>query len=281
MGALKRAVIRASQSSMTVHRARRAVLGRRQPLAPGPVRPRVAVSGERTVAVVVTYNRRELLLESLAAVQGQTRPPDAVVVVDNASTDGSGDAVRDAFPDVRLLALTVNTGGAGGFAAGIRAAQELDADAIWLMDDDTVPEPGALAALLAARAASARTPAVVASRVVWTDGRDHPMNTPRPKPFCRGRGAARGRAGRLRADPLGVVRVDPRRRGARPGAGAAGRRVLPVERRLRVHDPPAARAPRGCCAPTASWCTRPRPSAGRPSTRVSGSSSRSATRCGR
>ncbi len=143
------------------------------------------MSGEHTVAVVVTYNRRELLLESLTALLGQSRPPDAVVVVDNASTDGSGDAVREAFPAVRLLALTVNTGGAGGFAAGIRAAQELDADAIWLMDDDTVPEPGALAALLAARAASTRTPAVVASRVVWTDGRDHPMNTPRPKPFCR------------------------------------------------------------------------------------------------
>ena len=54
------------------------------------------------------------------------------------------------------------------------------ADLIWLMDDDTVPEPGALRALLAARERyPARPPALVASRVVWTDGRAHPMNTPR------------------------------------------------------------------------------------------------------
>ena len=53
-------------------------------------------------------------------------------------------------------------------------------------DDDTVPEPGALEALLAAReratTADEGPPTLAASRVVWTDGRDHPMNTPRPKP---------------------------------------------------------------------------------------------------
>ncbi|HEY7014396.1 MAG TPA: glycosyltransferase, partial [Streptosporangiaceae bacterium] len=53
-------------------------------------RPSVAENASpRVAAVVVTYNRRELLLESLAAVTSQTRPPDAVIVVDNASTDGS------------------------------------------------------------------------------------------------------------------------------------------------------------------------------------------------
>ena len=45
----------------------------------------------RVVAVVVTYNRRDLLLEALTAVLGQTRAPDAVIVVDNASTDGTAD----------------------------------------------------------------------------------------------------------------------------------------------------------------------------------------------
>jgi GT2 family glycosyltransferase len=50
------------------------------------------------------------------------------------------------------------------------------------MDDDTVPEPGALAALLDARGRASGEPALIASRVVWTDGRDHPMNTPRVKP---------------------------------------------------------------------------------------------------
>ena len=47
-----------------------------------------ATTGQpRVAAVVVTYNRRDLLLESLAAVHGQLRPPDTVIVVDNASAD--------------------------------------------------------------------------------------------------------------------------------------------------------------------------------------------------
>jgi rhamnopyranosyl-N-acetylglucosaminyl-diphospho-decaprenol beta-1,3/1,4-galactofuranosyltransferase len=130
-----------------------------------------ATSGQpRVAAVVVTYNRRDLLLESLAAVHGQTRPPDAVIVVDNASADDTAAAVRKNYPVVQLAELSRNT--AGG------------ADLIWLLDDDTVPEPGALAALLDASGhRAAEPPVLVASRVVWTDGRAHPMNTPRPKPF--------------------------------------------------------------------------------------------------
>ena len=118
----------------------------------GPSRPVCGASGPpRVVAVVVTYNRRDLLLESLAAVHGQTRAPDAVIVVDNASTDGTAAAVRDRFPGRRLAELARNTGGAGGFAYGLALALADGADLVWLMDDDTVPEPGALRALLDAR----------------------------------------------------------------------------------------------------------------------------------
>jgi GT2 family glycosyltransferase len=139
----------------------------------------------RVVAVLVTWNRRSLLAESLAAVRDQVRPPDAVVVVDNASTDGSAELVRADFPFVHLLELGTNIGGAGGFAAGLARGLTLDADLVWLLDDDTVPEPTALSALLDARRAYLGTPpALVASRVVWTDGRDHPMNTPRSKPWA-------------------------------------------------------------------------------------------------
>jgi len=141
----------------------------------------------RVVAVVVTWNRRDLLLESLAAVLGQDRPPDAVIAVDNASTDGTADAVRAGFPAVRLATLAQNTGGAGGFAYGLALALADGADLVWLMDDDTVPEPGALRALLAARdQAPGGRPVLLASRVLWTDGRAHPMNTPRAKPFATG-----------------------------------------------------------------------------------------------
>jgi GT2 family glycosyltransferase len=140
----------------------------------------------RVVAVVVTWNRLELLRESLAAVLGQSRAPDAVLVVDNASTDGTADAVRTGFPAVRLATLTQNTGGAGGFAYGLALALADAADLVWLMDDDTVPEPDALRALLDARdqAPPGGPPVLLASRVIWTDGRAHPMNTPRPKPFA-------------------------------------------------------------------------------------------------
>jgi rhamnopyranosyl-N-acetylglucosaminyl-diphospho-decaprenol beta-1,3/1,4-galactofuranosyltransferase len=129
------------------------------------------------VAVVVTHDRRDLLTEALTSLRTQTRTPDATVVVDNASPDGTSDLVRERFPEVDLLELPRNTGGAGGFAAGIARALELGATALWLMDDDTLPEPSALAELLATF--GRHRPALAASRVVWTDGGDHPMNTPR------------------------------------------------------------------------------------------------------
>ncbi|MGO8961979.1 MAG: glycosyltransferase [Streptosporangiaceae bacterium] len=139
----------------------------------------------RVVAVLVSYNRRDLLLESLAAVHSQSRAPDAVIVVDNASTDGSAPAVRARFPAVQLAELAANYGGAGGFAYGMAIALAAGADLIWAMDDDTVPAPSALQALLAARGSyPGRPPALVASRVTWTDGQDHPMNTPRARPFA-------------------------------------------------------------------------------------------------
>ena len=85
-----------------------------------------------------------------------------------------------------MLRLETNTGGAGGFAAGIERALTFDPDLVWLLDDDTVPTPGAAEALADAwtryEQVTGNPPSVLASRVVWTDGRDHPMNTPRVKP---------------------------------------------------------------------------------------------------
>ena len=151
----------------------------------GPAAGGQAPGHPRVAAVLVTYNRRDLLLESLAAVQSQSRPPDSVIVVDNASADGSAAAVRARFPAVQVAELDANYGGAGGFAYGMALSLADGADLIWVMDDDTMPEPGALLALLEARRSQpGRPPALVASRVIWTDGRAHPMNTPRAKPFA-------------------------------------------------------------------------------------------------
>ena len=140
----------------------------------------------RIVAVVVTWNRRDLLRESLDALGGQTLALDRVVVVDNASTDGTPELLAADYADLEVLRLETNTGGAGGFAVGIERALTFEPDLVWLLDDDTVPTPTAAEALAGAwtgyEAVTGRHPAVVASRVVWTDGRDHPMNTPRTKP---------------------------------------------------------------------------------------------------
>jgi rhamnopyranosyl-N-acetylglucosaminyl-diphospho-decaprenol beta-1,3/1,4-galactofuranosyltransferase len=138
----------------------------------------------KVIAVVVTYNRRELLLECLAAIAAQTRPVNEIVLVDNASSDGTAAAVRERHPEVSLFELPTNLGGAGGFAFGIAAARPR-ADQIWLMDDDAAPRPDALEQLMAARERySGSPPAVVASRVLSADEHPIPMNTPRPRPYA-------------------------------------------------------------------------------------------------
>ncbi|MDN5899842.1 MAG: glycosyltransferase [Brachybacterium sp.] len=137
---------------------------------------------QRVVAVVVTYNREVLLQQCLDGLAAQERRPDAVVVIDNSSTDASG-AVADAHPlAADVVHLRRNVGGAGGFAAGIaRALVRHDADWVWVMDDDTVPRPQALSELLRTLEASPVRLSVLSSRAVWTDGRDHPMNTQRSR----------------------------------------------------------------------------------------------------
>jgi GT2 family glycosyltransferase len=95
-------------------------------------------------AVVVTYRRPKLLMQCLRALREQTHPVDEIIVVDNASGDGTAERVRQEFPDVTLRVLSENRGGAGGFHEGMRIAAQQDVDWIWVMDDDAEPEPDAL-----------------------------------------------------------------------------------------------------------------------------------------
>jgi GT2 family glycosyltransferase len=98
-------------------------------------------------------------------------------VVDNASTDGSGEllAARDG---TEVLTLPENLGSSGGFARGIERAFELGHDWIWLLDDDTFADERCLEALLAGAARAPRPPSLVCSVVRWRDERLHPMNRP-------------------------------------------------------------------------------------------------------
>jgi rhamnopyranosyl-N-acetylglucosaminyl-diphospho-decaprenol beta-1,3/1,4-galactofuranosyltransferase len=134
-----------------------------------------------TCAVVVTFNRRALVEECLAALAAQDLPLDGVVVIDNASTDGTPDWIAEHHPEVDLVRNDVNVGGAGGFTLGVERAFATGRDWLWLLDDDTIVRPDAhrqLVEAASAREAVGERPAVMASRVVWDDGEPHPMNVP-------------------------------------------------------------------------------------------------------
>ena len=102
--------------------------------------------------MVVTHNRADLLVGMLDGLAAQTHAPDAVIVIDNGSTDHTAEvlAQRMARTDLPLEVVTQeNLGGAGGFHRGVRTAYDQGFDRIWLMDDDVVPAPDCLAALMA------------------------------------------------------------------------------------------------------------------------------------
>ncbi len=113
----------------------------------------------KVFAIVVTHNRPVLLARCLAALAGQDRRPDAVIVVDNA-TEQALEPIVLTHSRARLLRFAHNQGPAAGFAAGIRAALAGGATHVWLMDDDGAPAGrSCLARLLdvAARQGSALT----------------------------------------------------------------------------------------------------------------------------
>ena len=110
------------------------------------------MSSPTITAIIVTYNRKKLLERCLSAITTQTRRPDAVLVIDNASTDGTPAWLHKwmplHLPQATLIALDQNTGGAGGFAAGMKLAFENGAEWVWMMDDDAEPHPEALEQLM-------------------------------------------------------------------------------------------------------------------------------------
>lgn len=99
--------------------------------------------------VVVTYNRADLLVGMLDGLAALERRPDAVIVVDNASTDHTQDVLRRDDLPLQVITAPENLGGAGGFHLGVRTACDQGFDRIWLMDDDVVPAPDCLSVLMA------------------------------------------------------------------------------------------------------------------------------------
>ncbi|RLG16455.1 family 2 glycosyl transferase [Candidatus Pacearchaeota archaeon] len=131
---------------------------------------------ETVCAVVVTYNRKKLLLECLEALLKQTRPVQGVYLIDNASTDGTPELLLEKgyikkLPPENLtepwekefeiknlidgqvvklhyVRMHENTGGAGGFHEGVKRAYEKGYDWLWLMDDDGLSAENTLYSLL-------------------------------------------------------------------------------------------------------------------------------------
>lgn len=100
-------------------------------------------------AVIVTFNRLECLKKALKKYEEQTKRPKYLLVVNNNSSDGTMEYLKiweQEQSEIQkvVVNLPCNTGGAGGFHAGMEKALELDCDWIWVSDDDAYPEPDAL-----------------------------------------------------------------------------------------------------------------------------------------
>ncbi len=151
----------------------------------------------RIAAVVVTYNRKDLLLESLNCLQAQdySDAPQAaettldILVIDNASTDGTAEVLKPLLFATEDTASTTrpihyyntgsNLGGAGGFNYGMRKAVEEGYDYVWVMDDDCMPHEDTLLGFLNADAKLNGAYGYLSSVCRWIDGSICTMNTQR------------------------------------------------------------------------------------------------------
>lgn len=138
--------------------------------------------------VVVTYNRKDLLLECLSCLQAQdfSNAPQQnatldILVIDNASTDNTHEALQSLIEDkaIRYYNTGSNLGGAGGFNYGMRKAVELGYDYVWVMDDDCMPHDDTLFEFLNADAELQGNYGYLSSVCRWIDDSICTMNTQR------------------------------------------------------------------------------------------------------
>jgi len=131
--------------------------------------------------IVVTYNRKELLIQCIQSILKQTIEKLTVFVVDNNSNDGTQDLFQEKICDdrVRYYNTGLNIGGAGGFNYGMKKAYEEGYEYFWLMDDDSMPSPDALDRIHAASDLLNEDYGFLCSYVKWTDDSPCKMNIPR------------------------------------------------------------------------------------------------------
>lgn len=139
-------------------------------------------------AVVVTFNRADLLDQVIAHLTEQSRRPDCLIIVDNASTDHTQEVIAKHIALGRInidnSRLPHNIGGAGGFYHGAKKAYLDGYSAVWFMDDDTMPEVEALEHLVTDLEGFEKDtgyhPAFICSTVLWKNDDLCEMNIPKP-----------------------------------------------------------------------------------------------------
>lgn len=89
----------------------------------------------KVASIIISYNRKELLEKCIESILKGSIVPE-IIVVDNASSDGTQEFIRVKFPSVKLIELNENLGPAGGAEEGQKYAFKEDYDAVWMLDDD-------------------------------------------------------------------------------------------------------------------------------------------------
>ena len=133
------------------------------------------------VAIVVTYNRLELLKECIQALQSQSLALD-ILVVDNNSNDGTrGYIEKLALTNKNIIYKNTgeNLGGAGGFNFGLKIAAKMDYEYVWIMDDDCIVQYDALAVFIDFINKTKSSFGFLSSKVLWRDGSLCMMNIQR------------------------------------------------------------------------------------------------------
>jgi GT2 family glycosyltransferase len=146
----------------------------------------------KIAVLVVNYNGKKFLAECLDALQGQSLKPASIVMVDNGSSDGSVEFLKQNYPAITLLEEKTNLGFSGGNNIGLDwIRQEIRPDAVALVNNDTKADPGWLAALAGA---IQKDPSLgsVASRMVYASDPER-TNDAGDMPLWDGRALARGR----------------------------------------------------------------------------------------
>ncbi|SEH46402.1 Glycosyltransferase, GT2 family [Ruminococcus flavefaciens] len=134
---------------------------------------------KRTAAIVVTYNRKELLKENIEKLLAQSfKSRLDIIIIDNASTDGTKEYVGSFIDkkEIKYINTGENLGGAGGFHYGIKYAVENNYDFVWVMDDDCMPKEKALEEFYRWDKKLNGKYGFLSSKVLWKDGSICTMN---------------------------------------------------------------------------------------------------------